>query len=64
MNKILAKIIFGMAITGSILIISVPFLFKYPRGIALQISIASALIFVLLTIFALTFKKRFENDLK
>lgn len=62
MNKILAFSIFGMGLTGAVLIISVVLLFNPPIGNTLKIVTAGSLTaFVIFSISALVLRKRLDN---
>lgn len=62
MNKVWAISIWGMGLTGGVLIISVPLLFKSPTGNVLQmVAAASAAAFVVFAVSALVLRQRFED---
>lgn len=62
MNKILAFSIFGMGLTGAVLIISVALLFNPPIGNALKIVTAGSLTaFFIFTISALLLRRRLDK---
>ena len=62
MNKILAFSIFGMGLTGAVLIISVVLLFNPTIGNTLKIVTAGSLTaFVIFSISALVLRKRLDN---
>lgn len=62
MNKILAITILGMGLTGAVLIISIPLLFKSPIGNVLQMVIsASTIAFCIFAVSALVFRRRLDE---
>lgn len=63
MNKILAILILGMGLTGAILIISIPSLFKSPIGyVSKMITASSAMAFVIFAIPALVLRRRLDKS--
>lgn len=65
MNKLLAFSILGMSLTGAVLIISVSLLFNTPIGNTLKLVTAgSTTAFVIFTISALVFRRRFDEQIK
>lgn len=65
MNKILAYSILGMALTGAVMIISVPLLFNNPIGNVLEIVIAgSSTAIVIFAISILVFRRRLDEQAK
>ncbi|MEK9198132.1 hypothetical protein ACH0B5_02105 [Ureibacillus sp. 179-F W5.1 NHS] len=62
MNKVLAISILGMGLTGAVLIISIPLLFKSPIGNMLQMVTGSSTIaFVIFAILALIARRRLDE---
>ena len=61
MNKVLAFSILGMGLTGAVLVISVPLLFKSPTGNVLQMVAGSTVAFAVFAVSALVLRKRFDD---
>lgn len=65
MNKILAILILGISLTGAILMISIAQFFEPPTGYILKITIvATTVVFVIFTVYALVFRKRLDETKK
>ena len=65
MNKIIASLILGMGLTGSVLVILVPRLFNNPIGDVLKIVIAGfTTAFVILAISAIVLRRRLDEQTK